>query len=256
MEHLIDRLEEVLGKHCRLSTTPVAVRLAGKGELPPEKARFPLEHIGNRLAVCQAMTMVRTMGWSMAFRQEDHACPFPRIFMGHISADRFLEGTVAAYYVKDTDRMRAMEASYPRWPAGRYEQIWLAPLDSCDFEPDLVVAYGNTAQVLAMVHGANYAVGTGIESVSTGRFGCSSWIAGVAQSDKCTYVIPGPGERVFAGTQDHEMFFVLPRSRFDQFITGMHYVRAKRMYRYPVPKMGLMAEPRIPKNYREIEPKE
>jgi uncharacterized protein (DUF169 family) len=250
----IGKLVEAFDTHCRLATSPVAIRLAEKGDTAPQKARYPRQHVGHRLAVCQGMTLARTMGWTLVFGKEDHACPFPRIFMGHVPADRFLDGAVADYYLDDAERMRAMEASYPRWPADCYHEIWLAPLKACDFQPDLVVAYGNPAQILAMIHGANYAVGTGVKSVSSGRFGCSTWIAGIPQSDQCTYAVPGPGERVFAGTQDHEMSFGVPSSKFETFTAGLDYVSSRGMYRYPVPKMGSLAEPRIPEKYFTIDP--
>ena len=213
-------LHKALEKCCRLTTTPVAVKLVSEDKPPPDRAKVPLEHIGNRMAVCQGMTLARTLGWVMVYRKEDHACPFPRVFMGHVPPDRFLEGMVADMYVEDPDRMLAMEASYPRWPAGAFREIWLAPITGCQFDPDLVVAYGNPAQVLVMIHAANYSTGTGVKSISSGRFGCSAWIAGVPQTDACTYLVPGPGERVFAGTQDHEMSFVLPYSKIDSFVDG------------------------------------
>jgi len=254
VDNQITRLQEAFQRHCRLATTPVAVKLAREGETPPPRVKYPLEHVGHRLAVCQGMTIARTMGWAVAFRKEDHGCPFPRIFMGHVPADRFLEGKVADYYLDDPRRMRAMEASYPRWKDEPYREIWLAPVTACDFQPDLVVAYGNPAQILVMIHGANYQIGTGLTSVSTGRFGCSAWIAGVPQSDECTYLIPGPGERVFAGTQDHEMSFAVPLSKIEAFIAGLDYVRSRKMFRYPVPKMPALSEPRIPEKYFEIDP--
>ncbi len=253
MDGQIERLLEALEKHCRLVTMPVAIKLAKKGEAPMEKTKYPLEHIGNRLAVCQGMTIARTFGWTMAFRKDDHACPLPRVFMGHISPDKFLEGTVAGFYQDESECMRKMETSYPRWPMDSFQEIWLSPINKCEFVPDLVVAYGSPAQILTLIQGGNYRVGSGIKSISSGRCGCSSWIAGVPQTDECTYMIPGPGERIFAGTQDYEMSFAVPYSKFDQVIDGLKYVHGHGSYRYPVPNLGVLAEPRIPERYHEIE---
>ena len=254
-DHQLKRLQDTLQRCCRLPTTPVAVKLALKGEIPPTRAKYPLDHIGNRLAVCQGLTIARTMGWVMVFGKDDHACPFPRIFMGHVPPDRFLDGAIADYYVDDPHLMRAMEASYPRWPADTYHEIWMAPLTNCGFQPDVVMAYGNPAQILAMIHGANFTIGTGVTSVSSGRFGCNTWIAAVPQTDACTYAIPGPGERVFAGTQDHEMSFAVPVSKIDAFIDGLDYVRRRGMYRYPVPRTPALSEPQIPEKYFQVDPK-
>lgn len=108
-------------------------------------------------------------------------------------------------------------------------------------------------QILTLVHGANYGHGPGIQSTSTGRYGCSIWIAGAVQSDACTYMIPGPGERIFAGTQDNEMSFAIPYSKIDQLIDGLNYVSSKGAYRYPVPNLGILSEPRLPGKYYSIE---
>jgi len=116
------------------------------------------------------------------------------------------------------------------------------------------VVYGNPAQVLTLIQAANFRLGPGIHSTSSGRYGCATWIAGALQAGQCTYMVPGPGERVFAGTQDHEMSFAVPYSRTDHLVEGLEYVRAKGAFRYPVPIMGLLSEPKIPARYHEIEP--
>jgi uncharacterized protein (DUF169 family) len=250
-----NRLFHGLEKHFRPATAPVGVRLVNEGETPqPAKIKYPLEHVGNKLALCQGMTLARTFGWTMGFRSEDHACPLPRVFMGHIDPGKLLAGTLAGYYQDDPDCMEKMEASYPRWSAGTYREIWLAPLDRCQYIPDLIVVYGNPAQVLTLIQAANFRLGPGIHSTSSGRYGCSTWVAGALQAGQCTYMVPGPGERVFAGTQDHEMSFAVPYSRIDHLVEGLEHIRAKGAFRYPVPIMGLLSEPKIPARYHEIEP--
>jgi uncharacterized protein (DUF169 family) len=253
MDERTQRLSDAFEIHGRLTTFPVAIRLAKEGEKMPGKVKYPRADIGNRLAACQGMSIARNLGWAMAFGANDHACPMPRVFMGHASPERFLTGLIADFYQDEASCMESMESSYPRWPEGRYQEIWFAPIQKCAFIPDLVVAYGSPAQILSFVHGANFRLGPGITSVSTGRYGCATWIAGVIQADACTYMIPGPGERIFAGTQDYEMSFAIPYSKFDTFVEGMNYVRSRGAYKYPVPNLGLLSEPKIPKKYQEID---
>jgi uncharacterized protein (DUF169 family) len=255
MDERTTRLHRAIAEHCRTTTTPVGVRLAKDGEVTPPRMKTPLDHVGHQLAVCQGMTAARTLGWSLAFRDADHACPLPRVFMGHVAPDRFLQGALGESYQDDPACAQAMEASYPRWPAGAHAAVWLAPLDRCAFVPDLVVAYGTPAQVLALIQAANFRRGPGIASVSTGRYGCAHWIAGVHQTGECTTMVPGPGERVFAGTQDHEMSFAVPYAKIDDLIAGLEYIRRRGSYRYPVPNLGVLAEPRIPESYFGIAPK-
>ncbi|GAB4281263.1 MAG: DUF169 domain-containing protein [Deferrisomatales bacterium] len=254
MDERTARFSEAVEKCCGPSTLPVAVKLAREGEAPPPKARRPAAQMHTRLSVCQGMTAARTLGWTLVFGREDHGCPLPKVFMGHIPPDRLLEGAAADLYQDDPACARTMEASYPRWPEGTYREIWLSPLGRCAFVPDLAVVYGNPAQILALIQGANYGKGTGIRSVSSGRYGCSTWIAGVVQSGECTYMVPGPGERIFAGTQDHEMAFAAPYGEFDRVAEGLAYVRKGGGYRYPVPNLSALNEPRMPEKYYALDP--
>jgi uncharacterized protein (DUF169 family) len=141
-----------------------------------------------------------------------------------------------------------MEATYPRWPFGAYQEVWLSPLKKGEFAPDLAVVYGNPAQILALIQAANFQKGTGIKSSSTGRLGCSLWLAGVVQTGESTYMVPGPGERVFAGTQDQEMSFAVPSSDFERLPAGLEYIGQKGAYRYPVPNLSALSEPKIPQS--------
>jgi len=75
-------------------------------------------------------------------------------------------------------------------------------------------------------------------------------------AQQCTYMVPGPGERVFAGTQDHEMSFAAPYSKFETLIYGLKYIRSRGAYRYPVPNLAVLSEPRIPQSYHQIIPQE
>ncbi len=247
-------LFEALKKYCQPHTLPVGVKLAKAGEKIQQKAKFPLKDIGNRLAVCQGMTIARTIGWTMAFRKEDHGCPLGSVILGYLKPDLFLKGKISGYYQDQEDCCQKMEATYPRLPLDSIEQIWLSPLDKCEFEPDLAVVYGNPAQMITLITAANFRHGPGITSNSSGRGGCSTWIAGVRQSDECTYMIPGVGERVFGGTQDFEMSFAVPYSKFENFIEGLKYIRKQGAFRYPVPNLAILNEPKMPREYYSLDP--
>jgi hypothetical protein len=65
-------------------------------------------------------------------------------------------------------------------------------------------------------------------------------------------MVPGPGERVFAGTQEYEMSFAAPYSKFETLIYGLKCIRSRGAYRYPVPNLAVLSEPRIPGAYHQI----
>ncbi|MBI5584711.1 MAG: DUF169 domain-containing protein [Deltaproteobacteria bacterium] len=247
------KLSETLNKQIHLTTLPVGVKLARKGDTAPEKIRYPLQDLGHRLTVCQGMTAVRTLGWTVGFKKEDHGCPLPNVFLGLVAPDIFLEGAIAGPYQNDPEFAKVMEATYPRWPFGEPREVWLSPLGKWEQAPDLAVIYGNPAQILSLIQAANFGKGTGLKSASTGRLGCSLWLAGVVQTGESTYMVPGPGERVFAGTQDHEMTFAIPFRDFERITEGLEYIGRKGAYRYPVPNLSALSEPKIPRDYFQID---
>jgi uncharacterized protein (DUF169 family) len=254
MSEITVQLYDALNKHGHFPTFPVGIKLAKKGEKISQKAKYPLKNMGTRLSLCQGLTAARTFGWAIAFRKEDHACPLASVFLGHIKPDIFLQGTIAGSYQDKEECAKVMEASFPRWPLGSIQEIWMSPLNLCEFEPDLAIIYGNPGQILILIHAANFRRGSGIKSLSYGRGGCATWIAGVIQSNECTYMIPGSGERVFAGTQDYEMSFAIPYSQFENLMEGLEFLRKKRAYRYPVPNLTILSQPKIPKEYFSIDP--
>jgi uncharacterized protein (DUF169 family) len=248
------KLYEALEQYGRFPTLPVGVKLAKEGEEIPQKARYPLKDIGNRLSACQGLNIARIFGWTLAFGKKDHACPLASVFLGHAKPDVFLEGAIAGFYQDREECGRKMEGSFPRLPLNSIQEVWLSPLHKAEFRPDLAVVYGNPGQIVNLIHAANFRDGASIKSSSCGRGGCASWMAGVIQSGECTYMIPGAGERVFAGTQDHEMSFAIPHSRFENFIEGLEFIKKQRVFKYPIPNLAILSEPRIPEKYYVIDP--
>ena len=50
------------------------------------------------------------------------------------------------------------------------------------------------------------------------------------------------------------MSFAVPYAHFDRVADGLRYVRSKGAYRYPVPNMGALAEPKMPEKYNAVDP--
>ena len=245
---------EIIEKACRPASFPLGVKLAKPGETPPAKHKRPLSGLGKRFAACQAITLARTYGWTLVMEPEDHGCPLAKVFLGHFPADRFLKGELGLLYQEDINVCQEMEATFPRREVGEVEATWLAPLSKCEFEPDVALLYATPAQIVPLIQAANYGVGTGVASTSAGRGGCAAWIAGVQKSGRSTYLIPGPGERVFAGVQDHEMAFAIPRNEFSRIAEGLDFVRSTGAFKFPVTNLMLLAEPKMPPSYYGIDP--
>lgn len=249
------KFSEAINKFIRPSSFPVAIRNARDGEEPLFKKKYPKKDIGGCLALCQGISLARKFNWTIVFREDDHACPISLCFLGHRSPEKMMEG-IAAYpfYVESLEIGKAMEKSLFFMPQGIVRELWISPLEKCEFEPDVVLIYGNPAQMARLVQAANYWKGTGIECRGFGRGACSSSVIKPMLTNECCFTIPGGGERVFAATNDDEMVFSVPRSEMKKIGEGLEITHKMGMARMPTPFHGVRVTPAFPDKYYEIFP--
>ena len=50
------------------------------------------------------------------------------------------------------------------------------------------------------------------------------------------------------------LFNAIPHPNFENVIEGLKYIRKKGAFRYPVPNLAVLAEPKFPKEYYELDP--
>lgn len=223
----------------------------------PAKAKKPIEALKHPIALCQGVALARRYGWTMILDKQDHACPVGIVLMGYESPDKLDSGCIACPgYAGSVEAGAIMEQSNAKLPQGSLKELWLAPLDKAEFEPDLVLVYGNAAQVARMIQGANYNTGKGVSSKSFGRLACSSYIARTYLEGECSLIVPSGGERVFAICQDDELIFACPAVKFEEVAYGLEAVHKQGLVRYPTPFFGLLAEPKFPEYYYSILPEE
>jgi len=171
---LVQKLSKSLDEMVRPSTYPVAVKVLENGELP-QKAVFPVRNFGNRLALCQGLGIARRFGMAVAFGPDDHQCP-PVLMAFGLKSDskNFKEGLMAYPFYAETPEIGAAlnESHLPRMNQSHNRHILLAPLSRASFEPDVVLVYGNSAQIHRLVMAACYKTGRPINAVLTERMGC------------------------------------------------------------------------------------
>jgi uncharacterized protein (DUF169 family) len=134
---------------------------------------------------------------------------------------------------------------------GRFEWLYISPLSRTKLEPDVVVIYGNPAQMMRLAQGYIYKRGGVVTSETTLGFTCASEMIWPFKEGKACLIHPGRGERVLGLTQDHEMAFSLPASEVDDLIVGLE-VTHKGGTRYPVQSYLLFQPMQIPQ-FKELE---
>ncbi len=230
----LKEVEKALNSYIRPLTFPLAIKMLKSEDEIPEKTRRPFQQMKKKVAICQGIGMARKLGWAVAMGKEDMQCALGAAPFGFFkNIDFFNEGNFAAgMFTPSKEIGKKEEDLIDRFEHGLYSHILVAPLNRTAFEPDLLMVYGNPAQIMRLIHGALYNQGGAVQSSSMGRLGCAAIIT-VIKNDDCRYLVPGNGDRVFGMTQDYEMTFLIPASKIETVLDGLAKTH-KVGVRYPI----------------------
>ena len=211
-------VNEMINRYVRPTSFPIALKLCQSEDELPNKARMPMRDLGYPITLCQGTALTRRYGWTMAVGKEDQCCIGAARAMGFLS-----EGSGEPV------------GEDKQFEPGKYRYHLTAPLDRADFEPDVIVIYGNSAQIMRLIQSASGGPGgTGtVNAVATGFGDCGDIAARTVLSDECQSILPSGGDRVFGSTQDHEVIFTMPKSKVEEVIEGLENTH-KAGFRYPV----------------------
>jgi uncharacterized protein (DUF169 family) len=249
----LNEVMEKLDRYVRCQTYPVAVKLCRSVEEIPMRTRMPGRDLSIKIPICQGMAMARRYGWVIALSKEDQSCPFGALTLGFVPPkSAYLDGSFMESIFPGKKEAAAKTAqSLARLDHGMFKYLLLAPLHRAGFEPDLVVVYGNAAQVARLIQGTLRNRGGALVSSTVGGIACSNIIAKTIREDECQYVVAGAGDRYFALTQDDELIFTIPRSKIELTLKGLMEGHKSGDHRYPTPSF-LRFEPLLPEHFYKL----
>jgi uncharacterized protein (DUF169 family) len=239
----------------RMKTFPVAVKFLKEGEAFPEKTRRPSSALGKRVTICQGVTMARNYGWMVGMTQEDVICVPAAIAFG-LSDSQDPPGSLAGLFIDVTfsssrEAAECETGSMSHFKKGEIMGVLFSPLEKAVFEPDIALFYGNPAQMMRFAQSWSYVTGERLTGQFGGKVECDEYLITPFKTQSPRLVLPGNGERIFAGTQDDEMVFALPIKSLPDLTKGLNEVGKVIGARYPVtPYMNY--QPEFPKPYKEI----
>jgi uncharacterized protein (DUF169 family) len=246
---------ELFYNDLRLKTLPVAAKFLKSVSELPEKSRRPSQALGKKIALCQGVTMARNYGWTVGLAKEDVICTPAAIAFGFTDSpdpSASLAGLFCEVEFSSTpDRAKAEVSSMSRFENGEIGAIALAPLGKASFEPDTVMIYGNSAQIMRLTQAWSYMAGERVNGSFSGKVECDEYLIAPFKRQSPRVVIPGQGERIFAAAQDDEVVFAMP-GKFALELAGALKLAGKAMgTRYPVTPYQNY-QPEFPKAHREL----
>jgi uncharacterized protein (DUF169 family) len=238
-----------------LKTLPVAVKfLKDKADFP-EKTRQPSVAMGKKVAICQGVTMARSYGWTVGLAKEDMVCVPAMIAFGFTDSPD-PPATLAGLFHKidfssSEDLAHKETGGMSRFENGEVTAIVLSPLQKGLYEPDVVLFYGNPAQMMRLIQALTYMTGERVTGNFGGKVECDEYLIAPYKSQAPRVVIPGNGERIFAMTQDDEMALAVPGKYIKDLAQGLKESGKAVGARYPVPPYQNF-QPDFPKAHKEL----
>ena len=235
---------EALSAYLKIDTLPLAIKFVEKfAEGTPAGFSSPSAQ-GYRMAFCQVVSAARKWGTPFALSPKDIKCGAALLSFGWAELepglDRKEEITkfiLESGYMKDEETARKTLDSIPLLTGEQvlpYKGLLIAPLERCMIEePDVMLIYGNPAQILRLIQSTVYMKGETVTSEAHVGLSCVSEMIKPMLEKKATFVLPGRGERGLGMAGNDEMCFALPASELTTLITGLKTTDEKGS-RYPV----------------------
>jgi uncharacterized protein (DUF169 family) len=239
----------------RLRTEPFGVAFLKEASSLPDKTRRPSQVFGKRVTICQGVTMARVYGWPVGLTSDDLICIPGMLAFGFTPAtDPILELAnlfcEVGFHREQGPALKDLEA-LPHFEPREVAAIYLCPLARLALPPDVIVVYGNAAQIARLVQAATFSLGQRIAGDFSGKVECATYLIGPYRRDQFLVSIPGLGDRIFSMTQDDELVFSFPGKNLESLLVGLRDAGSKIGARYPITVYQNFS-PVFPPVYREL----
>lgn len=234
-------LTRELERLLRLGTYPVAYKRLEKMEELEKISR--VRRLGRKASFCQLPTMVRRGGGTIGVTKDDLVARCTRIHGLTDITEEEMEREAASIgfaYIGSVEEARKWAAACPRIPAG--EALVLAPLASGKFDPDVILIYGNPAQLMMLMCGLQFKDYERFQFFFLGEGACADGLAECYLSGKPALAIPCFGERRIGGVVDDELVIALPPGMMGKAVAGLQGLWSNGI-RYPIMYYGPENDP-------------
>jgi uncharacterized protein (DUF169 family) len=207
---------------------PIAIkRLDSRDDIPegcvqPSKA-------GEKLpALCQVFAMVRRNRRSFAIFPEDSWCVWPIVSLKQRELDEETYNDLGCkFFLKDRDvSMAHFEKYFPRVDkpvAG----LALAPLSTCTFEPDVIVAYCTPSQMRQFLMAAQFMTGDPVAAHFDIVGSCMQAIVPILNGTKDYHVaMPDDGEYERSLCYEDEMMFSVGKNKVEDLMNSFRALKS------------------------------
>lgn len=227
----------------RLKTTPVAYKRLEKVK---ELEKIPdVIQLNRKASFCQAPALARMGGMTVALTRDNLGERCARICGLAATTKKEVAWEAKAFatsWFANVEEARRQMAAYPLVPPG--EVIVVGPLGSVKFVPDVILIYGNPAQMMLLMNGLQFRDYERFQFFFIGEGSCADGLAQCYTTGKPALAIPCMGERAFGAVTEDEMLLALPPGMMAKAVEGLQGLKA-RGARYPIMYLGPLCDPSV-----------
>ena len=230
----------------RLRSSPVAVKLVKSEEEIPEGVEKPKK----RLTVCQMVNLARIHKRTLAATVDEIICAYAQSVLGFAEwPEDMLSGDRQAGRRTETkEAFKKIIEGIPKIRNGTFQAIVLSPLEDTPVEPDLILIFGNPAQIMRLIHASTWKNGERLHFSTAAEAGtCGEGIAATYLSNQPTISFPCYGTRRFGLAQDDELIMGIPITRLSEVLEGLRKTHEAGL-QYPI-KQNVENTPEPPSLY-------
>jgi len=201
-----------------------------------------ITRIKNRLfSFCQVPYMSRVGRLTVGITRHDSMLDrCMRIFGLKTPSDKSMTSeakTMATTWFASAEEGLKQQGDYPRIPASYEGAIIVGPLDEEKFDPEVIIIYGNPAQIMMLMCGLQKEKYERFDFSFIGEGTCSNSLAQCYVNKKPAVAIPCYGERAFGQIADDELVIALPPTEIERAISGIKKL-IKTGLSYPINSIG------------------
>ncbi|MFX1497151.1 MAG: DUF169 domain-containing protein [Promethearchaeota archaeon] len=230
----LKQINTKLNKYLRLSTFPIGIKLLQDSK-ELDTINF-LKKLQEKVAVCQIFSYARYYGWTMGCTRDDNLCPLAGISLGFEESHKlFEEGAFfIGRYNETKEAAIKTTSSIPKIPFGNYNAIVAGALHRIEFKPDLILIWGNSAQIMRIIQGYLWKRGGRISMTTFCDGVCADTISNAVLTDDLQIAFPCLGDRRYGMAKDSDLIASIPYRLISEIVHGMEETH-KSGTRYPIP---------------------
>jgi len=152
----------------------------------------------------------------------------------------------AGWQFLNEEASRKFMEALPRFEIGSYKAILISSLETCPVDPDIVLFFGNSAQMLVLCSAYSYDKGECLTFRQPPTVSCAYAVVEPIRTGKPILVLPCNGFRLLALPNETDLIFATPFGSLEALLEGIKFLRRGGGPMYPPGWQHLTWQPKPP----------